>query len=86
MWKEIAATETPKTAAPAKKWREDFEAKHLSVKAGAKPVTEDELRAIFDRLDAARDIFRQNRELREVCPASTPRPGNCGAAMRSWKR
>ncbi len=66
MWKEIAATETPKTAAPAKKWREDFEAKHLSVKAGAKPVTEDELRAIFDRLDAARDIFRQNRELREV--------------------
>jgi hypothetical protein len=32
----------------------------------AKPVTEDELRAIFDRLDAARDIFRQNRELREV--------------------
>ena len=32
----------------------------------AKPVTEDELRAIFDRLDAARDIFRLNRELREV--------------------
>ena len=31
-----------------------------------KPVTEDELRAILDRLDAARDIFRQNRELREV--------------------
>jgi phosphoglycerate-specific signal transduction histidine kinase len=34
--------------------------------ASAKPVTEDELRAIFDRLDAARDIFSQNRELREV--------------------
>ena len=32
----------------------------------AKPVTEDELGAILDRLDAARDIFRQNRELREV--------------------
>jgi DNA repair ATPase RecN len=34
--------------------------------ATAKPVTEDELRAIFDRLDAVRDISRQNRELREV--------------------
>jgi hypothetical protein len=51
MWKETAATEPPKTTAPA---------------ATAKPVTEDELRAILDRLDAARDIFRQNRELREV--------------------
>jgi hypothetical protein len=51
MWKETTATEPPKTTAPA---------------ATAKPVTEDELRAILDRLDAARDIFRQNRELREV--------------------
>jgi hypothetical protein len=51
MWKETTATETPKATAPA---------------ATAKPVTEDELRAILDRLDAARDIFRQNRELREV--------------------
>ena len=34
--------------------------------ATAKPVTEDELRAIFDRLDAARDIFRENREIREI--------------------
>jgi hypothetical protein len=50
MWKEIAATEPPKTTAPT----------------AEKPVTEDELLAIFDRLDAARDIFRQNRELREV--------------------
>jgi hypothetical protein len=74
MWKEIAATEPPKTAAPDRKWREEFEKKHPSVKAAAKPVTEDnakpvtedELRAIFDRLDSARDIFRQNRELREV--------------------
>jgi hypothetical protein len=45
-----AATEQPNTTAPA----------------AAQPVTEEELRAIFDRLDAARDIFRQNRELREV--------------------
>jgi hypothetical protein len=72
MWKEIAATEPPKTTGPAKKWREEFEKKYPSVKAvpkpvtEAKPVTEDELRAIFDRLDVARDIFRQNRELREV--------------------
>jgi hypothetical protein len=51
MWKETTATEPPKTTAPA---------------ATAKPVTEEELRAILDRLDAARDIFRQNRELREV--------------------
>jgi hypothetical protein len=51
MWKETTATEPPKTTAPVDT---------------AKPVTEDELRAILDRLDAARDVFRQNRELREV--------------------
>jgi hypothetical protein len=51
MWKETAATEPPKTTAPA---------------AAAQPVTEHELRTILDRLDAARDIFRLNRELREV--------------------
>ena len=51
MWKETTATEPPKTTTPA---------------APAKPVTEDELRSILDRLDAARDVFRQNRELREV--------------------
>jgi hypothetical protein len=50
MWKETAATEPPKTTAPA----------------SAQPVTENELRTILDRLDAARDIFRLNRELREV--------------------
>jgi arsenate reductase-like glutaredoxin family protein len=66
MWKEIAANEPPKTTGPAKKWREEFEKKYPSVKAAPKPVTEDELRAIFDRLDVARDIFRQNRELREI--------------------
>jgi hypothetical protein len=51
MWRETTATEPPETTAPA---------------ATTKPVTEDELHAILDRLDAARDIFRQNRELREV--------------------
>jgi hypothetical protein len=50
MWKETAATEPLRTTAPA----------------AAQPVTEEEWRAIFDRLDSARDIFRQNRELREV--------------------
>ena len=50
MWKETSPTEPPKTTFPAP----------------AQPVTEDELRAILNRLDAARDIFRQNRELREV--------------------
>jgi hypothetical protein len=51
MWKETTATEPPKTTTPA---------------ASAKPVTEDELRAILDRLEATRDIFRENRELRSV--------------------
>ena len=51
MWKETTATEPPKTTMPA---------------APAKPVTEDELRAILDRLEATRDIFRENRELRGV--------------------
>jgi hypothetical protein len=51
MWKETAATEPLRTAVPA---------------AAGQPVTEDELRDILDRLAAARDIFRQNRELREV--------------------
>ena len=51
MWKETAATEPLKTTGPA---------------VVAEPVTEEELGAIFERLDAARDIFRQNRELRDV--------------------
>jgi len=50
MWKETAAAEPPKATAPP----------------AAEPVTEDELRALLDRLGAARHIFRQNRELREV--------------------
>jgi hypothetical protein len=52
MWKETAATEPPKTTSP--------------VSAPAQPITENELRTILDRLDAARDVFRLNRELREV--------------------
>jgi hypothetical protein len=50
MWKETAVTEPPRPSAPP----------------AAQPVTETELRTILDRLDSARDIFRQNRELREV--------------------
>ena len=50
MWKETTATEPPRTTA----------------QDAPKPVTEEELRAIFERLDAARDVFSQNRELREV--------------------
>ena len=51
MWKETAATEPLRTTAPA---------------TAGQPVSEDELRDILDRLGAARDIFQQNRELREV--------------------
>jgi hypothetical protein len=51
MWKETTAIEPPKTTAPG---------------ATTQPVTEVELRTILDRLDSARDIFRVNRELREV--------------------
>jgi ABC-type transporter Mla subunit MlaD len=51
MWKETPAPEAPKTNALA---------------ASTKPINEDELRAILDRLEATRDIFRENRELRGV--------------------
>jgi hypothetical protein len=51
MWKEPTATELAKPATAA---------------ATSKPITEDELQGIMDRLDATRDIFRQNRELKEV--------------------
>jgi hypothetical protein len=44
-------TEPPKTTTPADT---------------GKPVTEDELCGILDRLEATRDIFRENRELRSV--------------------
>jgi hypothetical protein len=51
MWKDSAVTELPKSTSPA---------------VAAKPVTEDELRTILDRLESTRDIFRENRELRDV--------------------
>src|SRR5271156_565813 len=50
MWKETAATELPRTSAPV----------------APQPVTEEELRELLDRLGAARHVFRENRELREV--------------------
>jgi hypothetical protein len=34
--------------------------------ATTQPMTENELKEIVDRLDATRDIFRQNREMQEV--------------------
>jgi hypothetical protein len=52
MWKESIATEAPPKT-------------NLSA-AAAKPVTEEELQTILDRLEATREIFRQNRELRDV--------------------
>jgi hypothetical protein len=52
MWKESLATEAPPKS-------------NLS-NGPSKPVTEEELQAILDRLDATREIFRQNRELRDV--------------------
>jgi len=51
MWKDSAVSEPPKATAPA---------------VTSKPVTEDELRTILDRLESTRDIFRENRELRGV--------------------
>ena len=51
MWKETSPVEQPKTSV---------------VVGTAKPITEDELRAILDRLDATREIFREVRELRSV--------------------
>jgi hypothetical protein len=54
MWKEIDATEFI--------WKETAATEPL--RTTAQPVTEEELSAIFNRLDSARDILRQNRELR----------------------
>jgi hypothetical protein len=50
MWKQTPANESLRTTEPV----------------AIEPVTEEELSAIFERLDAARDIFRQNRELRAL--------------------
>jgi hypothetical protein len=51
MWKETAATVPHTTTGPA---------------PNGKPLSEDELRGILDRLETTRDIFRENRELRSV--------------------
>ena len=51
MWKENSGPEPARTTAPA---------------TTAKPVTEDEMRSIVERLEATRDIFRDNRELKSV--------------------
>ena len=45
-------------------WKETAATEPL--RTAEQPVTEEELTAIFDRLDAVRDIFRQNRELRAI--------------------
>jgi hypothetical protein len=50
MWKQTPANDPLRTTGPA----------------ASEPVTEEELNAIFERLDSARDIFRQNRELRAI--------------------
>ena len=52
MWKESLATEAPP--------------KNNLSSANTKPVTEEELQSILDRLESTREVFRQNRELREV--------------------
>ena len=52
MWKDSLATEAPP--------------KNNLSSANNKPVTEEELQAILDRLDSTREVFRQNRELRDV--------------------
>jgi hypothetical protein len=52
MWKESLATEAPPKS-------------NLS-SANNKPVTEEELQSILDRLESTREVFRQNRELRDV--------------------
>jgi hypothetical protein len=37
-----------------------------STNGTAKPIAEDEMRSIIERLEATRDIFRENRELKSV--------------------
>jgi hypothetical protein len=50
MWKEATATESLEPTVPV---------------PTVSTITEDELQEIVDRLDATKEIFRQNRELRE---------------------
>src|SRR5271156_6798517 len=51
MWKETTAPEQTRNTAPA---------------ATARSINEDELRTILERLEATRDIFRENLELRNL--------------------
>lgn len=56
MWKEAPPMEVTKpNPAPL-----------ASANGVAKPIAEDEMRSIIERLDATRDIFRENRELKNV--------------------
>ena len=52
MWRETSPTETPRTNAPSSTM--------------ANPVTDEEWRSLLDRMETTRDVFRQNRELRDV--------------------
>ena len=47
-------------------WKETTATEPPKPTTPAKPVSEDELRAILDRLETTRDVFRENRELRSV--------------------
>jgi hypothetical protein len=56
MWKEAPPMELPKTSpAPV-----------AGTNGTPKPISEDEMRGILERLEATRDIFRENRELKSV--------------------
>ena len=73
MWKETTAPEQTRNTAPA---------------ATARSINEDELRTILERLEATRDIFRENLELRtrnlemeEMMRKFAPLLVNAGTAM-----
>jgi hypothetical protein len=58
-------------------------------KATIQPMTQNELKEIVDRLDATRDIFRQNREMQEVLSrreAETSRLQNRNAELEEIMR
>ncbi len=56
MWKEAPPMEITKTnMAPL-----------ANANSTAKPIAEEEMRGILERLEATRDIFRENRELKSV--------------------
>jgi hypothetical protein len=56
MWKEAPPMELPKTSPTPL----------AGTNGTAKPLSEDEMRGILERLEATRDIFRENRELKSV--------------------